>query len=331
MDPSAHDKALLERLNALKPSTVNLSSTSLSFTNHNEQPTDDITTRFRSLKSSTRNGVGKKDPDALIASIAETPDNEDVSPPSPTVEELLADLGPEEQWSIERDEGAKIRELMDEAKGVLASASHNPSERDGGEGEGATDVLREEKSRSERGGRWEEGRENEGDEEGKEDKEDKDDEEEAALQLQRILDELALESPSSGNPTLHDSPPPPPPPEARHSLPSTPRDLKSLPPNSVPLRLPSPPQTIPSNPNPKPTTPSQQKKEDETATWCIICLANAVVRCKGCDDDLYCWRCWMEGHVGERAGWEERGHRWEGVGGWRGRRIGVGIGRDGRS
>ena len=43
--------------------------------------------------------------------------------------------------------------------------------------------------------------------------------------------------------------------------------------------------------------------------WCIICCADAEVQCLGCDGDFYCRRCWMEGHLGDSAGYEERGHR----------------------
>jgi hypothetical protein len=50
---------------------------------------------------------------------------------------------------------------------------------------------------------------------------------------------------------------------------------------------------------------------EDTKTWCTVCLEDATVRCIGCDDDVYCARCWKEMHVGPAAGYDERGHRRE--------------------
>ncbi|KAB8611402.1 hypothetical protein FH972_025907 [Carpinus fangiana] len=55
----------------------------------------------------------------------------------------------------------------------------------------------------------------------------------------------------------------------------------------------------------KPTGPT----DTEIDSWCIICQDDATLRCVGCDGDLYCTRCWNEGHTGEDAGYEERRHR----------------------
>jgi hypothetical protein len=55
--------------------------------------------------------------------------------------------------------------------------------------------------------------------------------------------------------------------------------------------------------------PSQDGKDDDDETWCIICCDDATVKCLGCDGDLYCGNCWNEGHRGEAAGREERGHK----------------------
>lgn len=50
--------------------------------------------------------------------------------------------------------------------------------------------------------------------------------------------------------------------------------------------------------------------DEDQKTWCIVCLEDATIRCVGCDDDVYCGRCWREMHVGPRAGYDERGHHW---------------------
>ena len=47
----------------------------------------------------------------------------------------------------------------------------------------------------------------------------------------------------------------------------------------------------------------------EIETWCSICTDDAALRCLGCDGELYCTNCWMEGHRGKDAGMEERLHK----------------------
>jgi len=39
--------------------------------------------------------------------------------------------------------------------------------------------------------------------------------------------------------------------------------------------------------------------EPEELPWCVICNEDALVRCLGCDGDLYCIACYKEFHVGE--------------------------------
>ena len=59
------------------------------------------------------------------------------------------------------------------------------------------------------------------------------------------------------------------------------------------------------------TTSSVFRKEPDLETWCVICQDDATVICYGCEEKLYCARCWKEGHIGPDVGWEERSHEWE--------------------
>ncbi|KAF2459712.1 hypothetical protein BDY21DRAFT_280920, partial [Lineolata rhizophorae] len=84
------------------------------------------------------------------------------------------------------------------------------------------------------------------------------------------------------------------------------------------LALPDAPSFAPADKAVRATAASKKKALEDTE-FCIICSDDAQVRCLGCDGDLYCRRCWVEGHVGEGAGLEESGHRWvrfQRAGGW---------------
>ncbi|KAL8776173.1 MAG: hypothetical protein Q9213_008363, partial [Squamulea squamosa] len=244
MDPSDSDNALLERLNALKKPSVSLDST---FHPIQQPPQDvsNITARFHNLKSARKN-----DPDALIASIAEAPPNEDDAPPSPTVEELLADLGPEEQWVIEKDETAHIASLLEEAKNALPDNNGEYSKN-------------ESTAKHVKDGRLERG-EDEGSRRASstndEDEGEEGEEEEATLQLQRILDELDLND-------TDPIPPSPPPQQPQHSLPSAPQTAPTHHPTNPTNShddhniFPSVPFSLPSSTR-KPTS----KEEEDPAT-----------------------------------------------------------------
>ncbi|QSZ37520.1 hypothetical protein DSL72_008618 [Monilinia vaccinii-corymbosi] len=54
----------------------------------------------------------------------------------------------------------------------------------------------------------------------------------------------------------------------------------------------------------------QKYTDEEMDAWCIICQDDATVECVGCDGDLYCARCWKEGHMGPDAGGEFKRHQW---------------------
>lgn len=155
------------------------------------------------------------------------------------------------------------------------------------------------------------------------------DDAEAEAQLQRILDELSMEdmdeenqdtdSASTGGKALELPTAP------SNTLLSPPRqgsDKKDEEDNSrfptAPLGLPSVPTNAPSRKGGAQRKVGTKYTDEEVDSWCIICCSDAQVRCRGCDDDLYCLGCWREGHVGEDVGWEEKGHSWVGVGSLRG-------------
>lgn len=90
------------------------------------------------------------------------------------------------------------------------------------------------------------------------------------------------------------------------------RTLPSVPDADVDaFGLPTAPSFAPSD-RPAPGLVKRQGyTDDDMKTWCTVCLEDGTIKCLGCDGDVYCARCWREMHVGPRAGYDERGHRWE--------------------
>jgi len=81
------------------------------------------------------------------------------------------------------------------------------------------------------------------------------------------------------------------------------------------LGLPSAPTFRPGEHGPSSTSGkgllrSSKYTDEDQKTWCVVCLEDATIRCVGCDNDVYCARCWKEMHVGPSAGYDERGHQW---------------------
>lgn len=296
-EPSAHDNALLSRLNKLKKSNISFgTSNSLSVTSPTaeaDETPDDLIARFQKIHSQNAAST-------LEQSSADTAPNDGDSPPSPTIEELLAELGPEDQWTVDSTDLKEAHHLLAEAKRALPeqeTLTSKPVHQSSARPEGKTlDPLNVPP------------------------KQEQDEDPEANASLQRILDELELEKAQEPTPSgplqQHDIRPPAlpsPPPDTFASLvfPSTPsRPLHAFSLPSTPTTAPSSVRKVSSKPKPKPPGYT----DEEIESWCIICCANASVKCFGCDGDLYCWGCWREGHVGADVGVEEKRHVWERVG-----------------
>lgn len=238
-----------------------------------------------------------------------------------TFEELLAELGPEDQWSLDAENANDVQKLLEEARKALPV----DTKPDNGSNAMADATV----SRSVESGTKDSTAQKAGIIDvsafSNTDPSSAHEDAEAAAYLQQILDEIELEKhhPTSttdlnpaadddGHNPLHTPPPQDPPPlldlpstptSVPPPLPSTPQDLFSLP--SAPTFAPAQKPIKVSKPSPKP-----QFTDEEIESWCVICNDDATVRCLGCDGDLYCAQCWREGHVGKDVGLEERGHRW---------------------
>lgn len=72
--------------------------------------------------------------------------------------------------------------------------------------------------------------------------------------------------------------------------------------------LPSVPTSIPTK-SVKRLTSKTGYTDDDMDSWCTVCLEDATLRCLGCDEDVYCTRCWREMHVGPAAHFDDRSHK----------------------
>lgn len=301
--PSSVDETLLARLNALKSSGISFDSPFSLPTTNTSPPSTDLHARFLSLGPSSRNIT----PHSVASPELVSENDGNSAPPSPTLEELLAELESDEGYVISKSELTEAEALIDEAKSALPKPS---------EGEGAAIHEGAERGTNKipegidtTGGKFTPAGDQTGSEGGSKAHDEKvDEDEEAAVALQRILDELDLTSPPHTPLAL---PSPPPNDVSSPYLPTASTSLPSFP--SLPQTLPSAPKSHPLSPIPKKGTKTAVYTDAEIDSWCAICLADAMVRCRGCAGELYCWTCWQEGHSGPEVGKEERAHAWEKV------------------
>jgi hypothetical protein len=85
--------------------------------------------------------------------------------------------------------------------------------------------------------------------------------------------------------------------------------LRAPSPDEDSLALPSVPTSKPSGQPVNRLTSRTNYTDDDVESWCTVCLEDATLRCPGCDDDVYCTRCWYEMHRGPQAGFDERSHK----------------------
>lgn len=339
------DNDLLARLNALKPSSVNLRNgpNAPALDVEVEEPKsveDKLADRLKGLRS----GATPAKPSAgrLTAEHLTSQTKDDVVTGSdpirdwqgqgngdePDLEALLAELGPDDQWKLDPEDPKNIDSLLKEAKDALPEHA-----------EEAAQQTSEPEAKIFSKYEVDAGFDIAGDESGEGKNEDQRDEADADDYVKRVLAELEFDRKYgiSDEPdgTEHDD-------TAGNTstliLPSTPSNLPQStsasgsqaeqPPSyedselaarfsSLGLNLPSTPSGPPSARIKSSISAkiSHSKKKDDLSvyadedidSWCCICNDDGTVRCLGCDGDIYCDACWREGH-GNGPG-QERGHK----------------------
>ncbi|KAK5087989.1 hypothetical protein LTS08_004949 [Lithohypha guttulata] len=326
------DQTLLARLNALKQSTIDLDAKKHVFEPNASAslPVDpapardlhkDLVSRFKTL-----NGQGESYTVPSGAGQDEDQFQLFVDEDGKTVDEMLAELGPEDTWNIQRDEEAQITDLIKAAQSELnTSKARSQLLAEGGQGD------KDEPTPGEKGNERSNFKQPVTKSPPKQPMEPTEEEldEEADEYIAKLLEEIGrvpevkheqdtnIDDVSNTHDSIANSQSP-----AKLGLPSaSPREPDpptysevtaddNLASRLASLNLPSVPTTTMSEPA-KPTQKQQSKgyTDDEIESWCVICNDDASLVCAGCDGDLYCTKCWLEGHKGPDAGHEERTHR----------------------
>lgn len=242
-----------------------------------------------------------------------------------TIEELLADLGPSEQWNVDKTEHDEVEELLRAADTALKEQPNLEAVPDDEEVSHkpvparlpAVDVLV-----------FSPEPESDEDEEPKETKAQVRDHvnREADDVLKRLMDEVKYEKEhgaDSGEEAAAGSS------DDGEETVDVPLDFPAAPSRDLPettasttakgdedlaarfpsLTLPSVPTTLKSSTSSKSKASIQKFADEEIDSWCVICNDNATLSCLGCDEDLYCMNCWLEGHRSEDAAYAERTHK----------------------
>lgn len=282
------DQALLARLEGLRQGTSIFRPSPIIIHPDVEAGSDetpqDLIARFERLHG--RPTVKQQDVEDTSAQSAKDDDF-----PSPTLEELLAELETMDSYKVEEADIKEAQDLMAEARRAI------PDEPDA-----QNNDLKDEAS------------------ERKYVSQINDEDSEAQAALQRILDEAEDEeeivmaqhertSPAVSELQRHL--------QMKQTRCAEPESFAALQFPNIPdktsdiLDLPSVPKNAPTTRTGQARAPAPTSADHDVDSWCVICCNNATVQCFGCDKDLYCWVCWREGHTGEDAGLEEKQHVWE--------------------
>ncbi|KAK0259955.1 hypothetical protein LTR91_000499 [Friedmanniomyces endolithicus] len=340
----AQDGDLLARLNALKPSSVRLETeptASIDVEVSRPQTVEDkLAERLKALRSSSTGSAVDGRTKALYADHADVltaqVKDEVASESDPirdwqhtggdeqTLDDLLAELGPDVPTGLDPEDPKHIASLLREAEQALTSRA------DAAQGEG-TDQEE-----------WQHvGPEDVADGNAEEDSsriaQERLDDGKADEYVQKVLAELELERKDGseesnkvqderarggdGN-AVHDLGMPSTPLAMPPSLASTEHEPPTYEDSELEARfsklgldLPSTPTALPSakpkanssTPGGKATSKLPTYTDDDIESWCCICNKDGEVRCLGCEGDIYCQQCWREGH-GKGPG-QEKGHR----------------------